>query len=60
MMKAQIDVKGKKCFLPHKWEAEKKTGCTQYQKCKKCESKRIIQDGPGYQPVDWGYLTPLK
>jgi len=55
-MKWQVDTLDEQCWFFHKWRTEKEEGITKYQKCKKCKSKRIIQDSEGYQPVDWHYL----
>jgi len=44
-----------KCIL-HKWNTEKDTSFTKYQRCLKCGQKRIIQGIGGYQPIDRSYL----
>jgi len=59
-MKLQIDIlkpKGNKCWIFHKWTTEREEGCTKYQKCKKCKSKRIVQSNKYYKDVDFDYLA---
>lgn len=50
------------CWLWHKWETVKESsgGFTLYQKCKKCAAKRILQEGSGYQPVNWDWVRNLR
>jgi len=58
-MKLQIDIlkpKKNKCWLFHKWITEKEEDVTIYQRCKRCKSKRIIQNSKYYQKVDLDYL----
>jgi len=47
----------KKCFFFHRWETVGDNGFTKYQKCKDCNSKRILQQEGVYQPIDKGWLT---
>lgn len=55
-LKTKMEILGERCILFHKWETEKDTGFTKYQRCRKCKSKRIIQEKGGYQPIDWNYI----
>lgn len=46
-----------KCWIFHRWKTDLDTGYTKYQKCKDCESRRIIQKSEGYQPINWDYIN---
>lgn len=45
-----------KCWFWHKWVTDKETGFTKYQRCTKCDSKRIVSNNKDYQPIDLDYL----
>lgn len=47
---------GKVCLFYHRWETLLDNGFTKYQQCKKCNSRRILQNPNGYQPVDTDWL----
>ena len=59
-MKLQVDNSANKCWFWHKWFTDKETGINKYQRCLKCDSKRVISDdSTGYQPVDTDYFSEL-
>ena len=46
-----------KFFCIHKWIVVLNTGLTIYEKCDKCQSKKISQkDGNYYQPINFKFL----
>ena len=55
MIRASIYFR-KRCWLWHEWVTAKETAVTAYQICMDCGAKRIVQNGDGYQPVDFDFL----
>ena len=50
-----------KFFCIHKWIVVLNTGLTIYEKCDKCQSKKISQkDGNYYQPINFKFLGEQK
>lgn len=49
-------------LLGHKWQVRggsigNPVAFTQYSECTRCQARRVVQRGNGYQPVDWEWLA---
>lgn len=57
MIKIKNEKLGKSCFFFHNWKTVKNTGLTKYQVCEDCDSRQILQQGRGYQPINFKWVA---